>query len=328
MNNWNISGIALRLLGYTLMTVASLVGGSLLFALIGKLNRQSGNLGTWVGIALVLALGNVVWRAGKRFYKKGIKLSSASAEDLVAKDPRPPVIYLRSFLHDVVASDEEPQFEYAGGAWVQSWFSPTEEQQLAKIMNQIGPFVAIGNPAEDLPELGAARTYVSAAEWKDKVLAWLLGAKLVVLRAGTTKGFWWEAETVAKNVKPERIVFLLPLTATEYQAFRKTAETFLPCRLPDYPRKKRSIGSIRGILFFQSDWTARFLELRGTYWLGWRPALKMTLEPVFKQLGVAWKKPWEVYARTIFMAVFFLFFMVFVAVIVDGLLRRSLVFSW
>jgi len=104
-------------------------------------------------------------------------------------------------------------------------------------MNQIGPFIAIGNPSEKLPELGAARTYVSGAEWKDKVLAWILRAKLVVLRAGTTGGFWWEAETVAKNVKPERIIFLLPLTATEYQAFRKRAEMFLPCRLPDYPRK-------------------------------------------------------------------------------------------
>lgn len=206
----------------------------------------------------------------------------------------------------------------AGGVPVENWFSPTEEQQLAVIRNQIGPFVAIGK----LPELGAARTYASPAEWKDKVLAWMLQAKLVVLRAGTTEGFWWEAETVAKNLTPERIIILLPLTAAQYQAFRKRAERFLPCHLPDYPRKKRSIGSIRGILFFESDWTAHFLELRSVG-SGWMGALKMTLEPVFKQLGVAWKTPWQVYAYTIRVALILLIFTFIIAVLLYALFDHS-----
>jgi hypothetical protein len=155
----------------------------------------------------------------------------------------------------------------------------------------------------------------------------MLCAKLVVLRAGTTRGFWWEAETVAKNVKPERIIFLLPLTATEYQAFRKRAETFLPCRLPDYPRKKREIGSMQGVLFFQSDWTPRFLEPRGIS-LGWSGALQMTLEPVFKQLGVAWKRPWLFYAHAVHMVFFCLIVAVVIAVLVDALLEGSLVIKW
>lgn len=204
---------------------------------------------------------------------------------------------------------------------------PSEEQQLAKVMNEIGPFIAIGDPSEKLPELGAARTYVSGADWKDKVLAWILCAKLVVLRAGTTGGFWWEVETVAKNVKPDRIMFLLPLTAADYKVFRKRAEMFLPCRLPDYPRKKREIGSIRGILFFQSDWTPHFLELRGTS-LGWSGALKMTLEPVYKQLGVPWKRPWLVYVHTIHIVFFCLVATVIIASLVYALLTRSLVINW
>lgn len=72
-------------------------------------------------------------------------------------------------------------------------------------------------------------------------------------------------------------------------------ESFLPCHLPDYPRKNRRIG---GILFFASDWTAHFLELKRVG-SGWKGALKMSLEHVFKQLGVAWKAPWQVYAYTI-----------------------------
>jgi len=123
MKRWNISGIALRLLGYALMTVASLVGGSLLFALFDELNRQSGNLGTWLMIALVFALATLVWRAGHKYYKMGIKHSSPSAEESVAKAPRPPVIYLRSFLDDSLASHEEPSYEMAGGVLVENWFS-------------------------------------------------------------------------------------------------------------------------------------------------------------------------------------------------------------
>jgi len=259
MKNRNISGIALWLLGFALKTLASLFGGGLLWVLIDDLNRHSGNLGTWLEIALVFVLGTLVWRAGHKYSKLGKKHRARSADDLVTKDPRPPVIYLRSFLDDPIASNEETQWQGGGaGAAAVPYPGPTEEQQLANIMNQIGPFIAIGNPAEELPELGAARTYISGAEWKDRVLAWMLRARLVVLRAGTTEGFWWEAETVAKNVKPERIIFLLPLTAPQYQGFRKRAETFLPCHLPDYPRKKRQIGSIRSILFFESDLDSPF----------------------------------------------------------------------
>lgn len=313
-------GTALKLLGNALKGVAYLIGVLFVPRLIEELNHNSGNLGTWLEIAFVLTLGTPLWWAGHKYNRKGKKLSVPSADDLVVRDPRPPVVYLRSFLDDPVASKEEPQ-STEGAMPGMVYPGPTEEQQLDAIMNQIGPFIAIGDPNEKLPQLGAARTYVSGAEWKDRVLAWVLRAKLVVLRAGTTEGFWWEVETVVKNVKPERIIFLVPLTPAEYQAFRKRAETFLPCRLPDYPRKKRSIGSIRGIIFFQSDWTPHFLELRGTVWLGWRPAMKMTLEPVFKQLGVAWKRPWEFYARTIFMVFFLLLLIVFIAVLIDALLK-------
>jgi len=54
----------------------------------------------------------------------------------------------------------------------------------------------------------------------------------------------------------------------------------------------------------------------------------MTLEPVFKQLGVAWKKPWQVYAYTIRMVFVFLVFAVIIAFLVDALLDRSLVLGW
>ncbi len=315
-------GITLRLLGNALKCIAYLLG-MFVPGLMKSLNRDSTNLGTWLGIVLLTALGTLLWRAGHKCNTKGKKLGTPSADDLVAKDPRPPVVYLRSFRDDPIAAEEEPQ-PSQGTMPGMIYPGPTEEQQLAKIMNQIGPFIAIGDPNEKIPQLGAARSYVSGTEWKDRVLAWILRARLVVLRAGTTEGFWWEAETVFENVKPERVVVLLPLTATDYHAFRKRAERFLPRPLPEYPRKKSTIGSIRGILYFQSDWTAHFLQLKGTTLLGWKPAMKLTFEPVFKQLGVSWNRPWEFYVRTVFLVLMSLGFAVFIAVVLDALLEHQL----
>lgn len=45
----------------------------------------------------------------------------------------------------------------------------TEEEELAAVMNEIGPFVAIGCPGEELPELGAYRIYVQREDWREEV---------------------------------------------------------------------------------------------------------------------------------------------------------------
>ena len=45
----------------------------------------------------------------------------------------------------------------------------TPEQELADILEHVGPVVAVGKPGEPLPELGAARLYVSHDEWQGKV---------------------------------------------------------------------------------------------------------------------------------------------------------------
>jgi len=60
----------------------------------------------------------------------------------------------------------------------------TEEVIVARVMNQVGPFIAIGKPGEELPDLGAARTYVGSANWQDKVNELVPRAQLVVFRFG------------------------------------------------------------------------------------------------------------------------------------------------
>jgi hypothetical protein len=147
MKNGNISAGRLRLFGGALKWAAYLIW-LLVFGPIDRLNHHSGDLGAWLEIALGFVLGTLVWKAGHRYSMLAKKHSSPSADDLVAKDPRPPVIYLRSFLDDSVAAKEEPQW-VDGASGGHPYPGPTEEEQLRNIMNQIGPFIAIGNPSEN-----------------------------------------------------------------------------------------------------------------------------------------------------------------------------------
>jgi hypothetical protein len=321
----NLSGVALKRLGVTLILAAPaaiLVG----LWILGKLDELGKLHGGFLGSCLELGvLGLVAFylkRTGQDWYKHGKQRSAPRAESLISNDTRPPVVYLRSFEHDSVAAQGEIQ--YGGGGpqgWHElSWVAETEEEQLAQVMNEIGPFVALGKPGETLPEIGAARMYVGHDEWQSEVLELIRRARLVVLRAGETANFLWEFEMAVKNLKPQSVIVLLPYDAAQYKAFRKKVEASmpgLPFSLPDYfPAKPRGIwfidaairawknqeaaGSIRGVLYFEPQWKPELLELRSLSSGIPNPlaqGLKTTLEPVFKQLGVPWKRPSRWFVR-------------------------------
>ena len=173
--------------------------------------------------------------------------------------------------------------------------------------------MALGRPRELLPEIGAARTYTSNDEWQSKVLNLMSRAKLIVLRAGDTPSFLWEFEAVTKHVKPECVIVLLPYGAPYYNVSRRKIEkhlSSLPFSLPHYiseatkgsrlsrwlnDRNRSDSGSsIGAVLYFAPNWRPQLLELKGFGAQIPNPlaqALKITLEPVFKQLGVPWTKP-------------------------------------
>ena len=151
---------------------------------------------------------------------------AASAAEVMARDPRPPVLYLRSF-----AADDTTAAGLESGHPALVLLS-TEEEQLAQVLAEIGPVIAIGRPGEELPHIGAARFYVSHDLWQDEVSRLMSHAGLVVLRAGDSAGLWWEVERAARLVRPERIVFLLPIDRHQYDLFCANAHNYLPCRLP------------------------------------------------------------------------------------------------
>jgi hypothetical protein len=236
----------------------------------------------WKILCFVIGYGSL-W--GRKIFKK-------PANKVLSEDKRPPVVYLRSFKDDEKAAT--PIMEESQSP-VPIFF--TEEEYLVDALNDFGPCVAIGQPGEKLPALGAARMYLDDDKWQDKVRELLASSSLVVLRAGDTPNFFWEVEQSAKFVKPKNIIILIP--KIRYDLFRTRANPYFPKPLPeDIGDGKTGIKSLYGYIYFDEDWTSHFIkfEYHGSFWrLQLQPnstqyifqyTLRNSLAPIYERLGI------------------------------------------
>lgn len=226
------------------------------------------------------------WLSDK--YRERQRKTLVSAQDLLNRDTRPHVLYLRSFKDDETTS--------------RLLNLSSEEQELSVAMFEIGPFVAFGEPGETFPDPGAARMYVDEEHWQNRVKTLMANAQLVVARIGNSQSLWWEISTAVHLLKPERLLLLLPEEKNEYEEFRQRAKEVFSWHLPDHefqsPRfaSSKSHISSEGFLYFGPDWTPhlqklKLLNLRQTYWAPGVPIFKMALQPVYERLGIDWKRP-------------------------------------
>jgi hypothetical protein len=106
----------------------------------------------------------------------------------------------------------------------------SDEEALARALGGIGPFVAIGQPDEWLPKLGAYRMYRGHSEWQDTVRDLLKRASLVIVRVGYTPGLLWELRNTAELVDSDRIVFWNPAaivqTRKRFRNFSRRLQRF------------------------------------------------------------------------------------------------------
>lgn len=244
------------------------------------------------------AVGGVLYGCGVPLYRVGKRATALLAHEVLAADARSPVLYLRSFKDDPVGA-QAPET----GVTTVFGLTATEEEQIAQVFSQLGPVIAIGRPGERLPELGAARLYVSDDEWKATVSELMADSRLVLYRASDTQNFHWEVEHGGKMMLPERIVFLIP-AKSEYGQFCRMAERLLPTRFPELPRRRLRCGSLAGLVYFDANWEAHFVAPQAA-WFRHRirqpvvATLQLMVEPVFRQLGAPWSPPpvrWGVFA--------------------------------
>jgi hypothetical protein len=219
----------------------------------------------------------------------GKQVQARARARALAGDARPPVLYLRSF-----AADESPRAAFrrllSEGIWLR--FASVEEQ-LALVLEPVGPLIAIGAPGEALPTPGAVRRYVADTDWKSLVSAWLAEARLVVVRPGLSDGVWWELRQVVERGRPERLLILATrMRRRDYARFAELVRAKLGKPLPSFEAIARW-GMANGFVRFDAQWRPSFLPLRGSLLRG-DVALKLVgplhhaLKPIFDELGVRW----------------------------------------
>ena len=235
-----------------------------------------GVLMTALALAGVLLASTGIGMLGRHLSMTGRKQRAAMAALKLADDRRAPVLYLRSFADDEIIENAN-----VVRGFIQL---STQEEQYAKIFNRIGPFVAIGDPRDGLPDLGAARIYVGDGDWKTKVSEFLAKAQLVVLRVSWTEGLLWELRSAVDRLDPKRLLLLIPGPSEHYDRIQAACNRALPKPLPDLPKgyraagKGQATGSVIALVRFRSDWSPEFLL--------WGLSYTRTLRPVFDQLGV------------------------------------------
>lgn len=266
---------ARHFLGLSLIVlVPLLIAGALvlLLFLLVRLQWTGDRAGLLLGLVMGLTLTavSIITAVSKRLRLEGGKRKLAS-------DTRPPVLYLRSFQDDqtpITATD-------------------THENNLASVLEEIGPVVAIGRPGDRLSPSGAERMYVKDEDWRQEIAALMSRARVVVIQAGTTDGLLWEINAATRNLNPEQILISLrtkdrPIKLFgrstyqhQYDKFRSLTSQVFRHSLPE---------SVDGATFlgFDGDWTPRLLKPRRWKPYNLAPAAKIreTIRPHLEKQGV------------------------------------------
>jgi hypothetical protein len=174
----------------------------------------------------------------------------------------------------------------------------TYEEDFALALNYVGPVVAVGEPTESLPILGATRIYLENDKWQESVERLISISRLIVIQAGLSKGLMWEIGTVARKVDPTKLLISLltwqglhgATRRVRYKQFKERLGKILTeagagskISLPD------DIGNA-SFLTFDSDWNPELVEAKR--WKKWffyfskSILMNETLRPVLKKRGL------------------------------------------
>ncbi len=253
------------------------------------------------GIVLVV----VAWR----LWRRSRQHEALDADEAMSLDPRPPVLYLRSFVDDgqaMLDGDLSLPQRLMGRLLPMS-----PEQELAAILGRVGPLVAIGKPGEPLPELGAARLYVAHDRWQAKVIELMRRARLVVVRVGSSPGVLWEIERALDSLPRQRLVLaVLGGASVASELVARLAPVLGPSFEAALPEPRRGLWNsmlfgqprrrMGGLVCFAEDGRSRPVAvrnwpvpLRDLVFAGFgrpsAPALRCAWRQVFAHLGLPWR---------------------------------------
>ncbi|WP_437962702.1 hypothetical protein WME76_46590 (plasmid) [Sorangium sp. So ce119] len=190
----------------------------------------------WVSVVCgILGLAfNMIGAVAK---DRGRRLALPSVNELLARDHRRPVLLLRSFRRDNqrvehhlrVRGNPILNFANRGSDLL------TFEEAVVGLLQGYGPVIALGQPREPLPPLGAARAYVPEKRWMREIGAYAARAARIVVIADFSPSLVWEVKTLSMGQGLSKMLFIIPLLTSqeasrwyyEWEELRRQAP-FLP----------------------------------------------------------------------------------------------------
>ncbi len=197
-----------------------------------------------VGLLFVLYAGKTVLPIAIGFHRRA-KRYRIRPHKVLQHDNRIPILYLRAFSED-----------YSEGG--EGFFQTTHEENLVAFYDHYGPVVAVGEPDEDIPILGATRLHFDDSTWQPGVLYLMSLSQAVIIHAGFAPGVLWELGVARQRLEPEKLIISFAAWKemeeekrnSHYLRFKRYAEELLECELP------LSI-KLTTYLSFESGWKVR-----------------------------------------------------------------------
>jgi hypothetical protein len=166
------------------------------------------------------------------------RFTRLSLERLISSDTRPVILFLRAF-HDDQVKLRKPRRSLFRKMVSFGEPRPTLDHVLLEEGSPHGPVVAIGRPGST-PPFGAARTYVTDAEWREAVSDLSRQAGAVVITIDETEGVRWELEHLLGQNHHGKTLFLLPPRLTSPTEVSRV----LPLAFADSSGRNDWIGQI------------------------------------------------------------------------------------
>ncbi len=160
-------------------------------------------LGTQSGVQFFAAL--VLFAGVPLAFGRAAKLLQPSVTALLATDKRKPILLLRAFRDDDAKASRV--FNTPLGKIL---LARRFEQGIAGGLSTFGPLIAVGKPGEELPEVGAARAYLTDKDWQPTVLRWIDQSLFIVMVAGVTQWITWELQRIVEQGQDRHLFIMLP----------------------------------------------------------------------------------------------------------------------
>ena len=156
--------------------------------------------GALLPLGIILPIAAMYWA-----FTRARRVLQRSATLALQQDTRTPILFLRSFRDDKTKVKQRVRLLGLPGE------QPIRlEEAMGAVIRRYGPFFAVGEPGEGLPQLGAARTYLPKDRWQDTVLGWIRTSRLTVMLCGPTAFIDWELQKVVEANRLDRLLLLVP----------------------------------------------------------------------------------------------------------------------